>query len=175
MKEKAVAVSIFLGSLVIALALYWGLTSRREKAGQEVSLMVTPTPSLSPSSVPSPLPSSSLSASPVPSITPEIFWRKSDLIAALSQKTNIPEDEISFSVGEEIKKTDRVLLKGGVSRQGEMGGAAFFALVNAQGVQVTFVGQGVPRCDEVNPYGYPLSWADYCLDENGQTVARENN
>jgi len=175
-KDRAVAISIFLGSVVIALALYWGLTSRGEKANQDMSLMVTATPSPLPSLALSLSPlSSSPSTSPVPSVTPEIFWRKSDLLAALSQKTNIPENEINFSVGEEIKEASRVLLRGSVSRQGEIGGAGFFALVDAQGVQVTFVGQGVPLCSEVNPYDYPLSWADYCLDENGQTIAREEN
>ncbi|MCD6225618.1 hypothetical protein J7J95_00850 [bacterium] len=99
-------------------------------------------------------------------------WRKSDLIAALSEKTGIPEDEIHFSVGEQIKKEDKILLRGGVSREGEMGGAAFFAVVDENGVKVTYAGQGVPLCSEVNPHDYPLSWADYCVDENGNTVPR---
>ena len=99
-------------------------------------------------------------------------WTKSDILQALAIKTGIPEDKIEFSIGDQIKEGNRVLLRGTVSREGEMGGAGFFAAVDNRGVKVTYTGQGVPKCSEVNPYGYPKSWADYCINAQGQTVRR---
>jgi hypothetical protein len=59
-----------------------------------------------------------------------------------------------------------------VLRAGEDGGAGFLAAKDTQGVWVvTYVGQGVPDCDEVDPYGYPTSWADACM-RDGVTVPR---
>ena len=165
------AISILIGAILIAVALYFGLTQKGFPIG---SSKTTNQVSLSPTSLPSPSPtvSAKLSTIPSPAPTAEIIWKKSDLITALSQKTGIPEGKINFSVGEEIKKEGKVLLRGGVSREGEMGGAGFFAVVDVNGVTVTYAGQGVPQCSEVNPYGYPLSWVDYCVDEQGHTVAR---
>jgi len=184
-KENKVAVSIIVGAALIAVAIYLGLTqkltfekqSQEESGSKSVTSIPTtgeeepatkeelaPSPTVEPTAVTSP------TSSPTP--TPEITWRKSDIITALSEKTGIPEDEINFSIGEQLDQGDKILLRGGVSREGEMGGAAFFAVVDENGVQVTYAGQGVPECSEVNPYGYPTSWADYCVDENGQTVAR---
>jgi hypothetical protein len=168
------AISIIVGSVLIALALYFGLSQPESFFPQKNKASVSPYPSPKPTSPPPPAttgqPSPSLSPTPTP--TPEITWTKSDLITALSQKTGIPENEIKFSVGKRVKREGKILLNGGVSREGEIGGAAFFAVVDQNGVKVTFTGQGVPQCSEVNPYGYPISWADYCVDEQGNTIPR---
>lgn len=162
---------------MIAAALYFGLRKEDKERGflenfSSPTVLPTPLPSFQPTST-------QVLATPTPTLTPtlnptqEISWTKSDLLAALAEKTGIPEEEIEFSVGEELKKEGGVLLRGGVSRRGEMGGAAFFAVVDETGVRVTFAGQGVPQCSEVDPYGYPFSWADYCVDEGGNTVRRQ--
>jgi len=179
-RENKTAISIILGSALIAAALYLGLI------GQQLSSIINQKQSVLPTSFPNqsekittvPSPKQSLTITVSPSLTPtntpvpQISYKKSDIIAALSQKTGIPEDEINFTISQEIKKEGKILLRGGVSREGEMGGAAFFAVVDENGVKVTFAGQGVPECSEVNPYDYPTTWADYCVDEDGNTVAR---
>jgi hypothetical protein len=87
---------------------------------------------------------------------------------ALAVKTGIPEGELVVSVAENRGR----IARGTVSRVGEDSGAGYFAVKDTQGVWVvTYVGQGVPECDEVDPYGYPTSWADACL-QGGVTVMR---
>lgn len=44
-----------------------------------------------------------------------------------------------------------------------MSGAGFFGYCNLEKCEITFIGQGVPKCSEVNLYNYSLSWTDYCL------------
>lgn len=171
-KENKIIFSILLGSGLIALAIYFGFV-QQNKGKSASSPAVSPVVESTAVAVPTSTPiEPTIVNTEVPSPTPEIVWKKSDLISALSSKTGIPENEINFSTGDEINQGDKVLLRGTVSREGEMGGAGFFAVVDENGVKVTYVGQGVPACDEVNQYGYPLSWADYCIDNNGDTIAR---
>jgi len=161
-----VAVSVFLGAVVIAIALYFGLSQRHVVAPSQQPLV-------SPSSEITPTTETSITQIPTVTQAQEVTWTKTDLIAALSAKTGIPEAEIKFSTGEEVDQGNTKLLRGTVSREGEMGGGGFFAVVSTGGVNVTYTGQGVPLCSEVNPYGYPLSWADYCImDGGGNTVRR---
>jgi len=170
--SNKIALSIIIGAFLIAVALYFGLKQGLKKnqyvANQNTKplttpTIVTPTPEkLTPTSKPS----------PTPSPTPEIVWTKEDILNALHEKTGIDKDKINFGISKKIDKGDKILLRGGVSEKGAMGGALFFAVVDKDGVKVTFAGNGVPLCSEVEPYGYPLSWADYCIDENGNTVKR---
>lgn len=158
---------MLLGAVVIAVAVYFGLTkdtpliprtnteNMTEQSLQPTDSSVLQTPSLSSTVAP-------------PS---EITWTKSDIITALSVKTGIPEAQVVFSIGETVDRGATKLIRGTVQRQGETGGAGFFAVADVNGVIVTYSGQGVPECSEVNPYGYPLSWADYCMD-GGNTVSR---
>ena len=169
-----IAVSVFLGAALVAAALYFGLTKPKPSfLSNQTMNQISPTVSILPTMTPTSSSPAKMAQKP-PSSSPakEISWKKSDLITALSQKTGISENEIKFSVGQEIKKEGKILLNGSVSREGEMGGAAFFAVVDQGGVKITFTGQGVPNCAEVNPYGYPISWVDYCVDQGGNTVAR---
>ena len=90
----------------------------------------------------------------------------------LLQKTAIPEDKLVFEIAENTGKIARGAVK---NKDSQVGGAGWFAAKN-QNTQnkwrVTYVGQGVPECSEVNPYNYPTSWADYCLNTQGKTVKR---
>jgi len=87
---------------------------------------------------------------------------------ALVAKTGISRDRLTFSLGE----STGWIARGTVSDEGETGDAGFFAAKDMEGVRiVTFVGQGVPTCDEVNPYGYPTAWADYRI-RDGSVVLR---
>ncbi len=89
----------------------------------------------------------------------------------LLQKTNIPENKLEF----EISVNNGKIARGSVKNKDDQGGAGWFAAKN-QNTQnkwkVTYVGQGVPKCTEVNPYNYPTPWADYCLNAQGKTVKR---
>ncbi len=173
-----ITIGIIIGASIIAGGLYLGLkeglsgmathqktiTSSKQNITSTSSNTITSQPTVTTP------PSSTLTPTPTPE---EISWTKTDIIKALSKKTNIPEDKIKFSIGEKIEKKDKVLIKGGVSREGEMGGADFMGVIDKDGVKITYVGQGVPSCSEVDPYGYPLSWADYCINESGQTIRRK--
>ncbi len=172
--SNKIALSIFLGFLTMAAALYFGLSKFTLNFQSLPQPQPTPTketsqPSFFPTSVLSP----TLTPTNTPTPTPtEITFTKTDLLQALVQKTGIPQDKITFNVSKEIKKDDKILLRGGVSEKGAMGGAMFFAIVDKDGVKVTYAGNGVPLCSEVNPYGYPKSWADYCVDDAGHTIKR---
>ena len=90
---------------------------------------------------------------------------------ALLEVTEIPEDKLEFS----IAYNNGQIARGTVKNKDDQGGAGWFAAKN-QSTQnkwvVTYNGQGVPYCSEVNPYNYPISWADYCIDTQGNTVKR---
>ncbi len=160
-----IALAIVIGAGAIAAGLYLGLQKTTLPAKITISVTPIPTPApTAPPATPSPQP---------PSPTPEITWTKSDLIKALSQKTGIPEDKITFSLGDKITRPDKILIRGAVSQKGAIGGGGFFGYIDHQGVHITYTGQGVPQCSEVDPYGYPLSWADYCLNSQGQLVRRK--
>jgi cytoskeletal protein RodZ len=192
-QENKVPLAIVFGALIIGGFVFFSFAfySRRQVApavpsnppspATEFVSPAPPSPTASPTVAPTPTETEPASSptlppahatSPSPTAPPELIWKKSDLIKALSEKTGIPEAEVVFSVGDQVKESNRLLLRGGVSRQGETGGAAFFAVVDENGTKVTFAGQGVPACSEVNPYNYPLSWADYCVNSQGDTVAR---
>lgn len=156
--QNKVAISLFLGAIVIAAALYFGLVKSKN-------------PTTQPTGTQTPTPIATQVSQPTPEASPEITWTKSDLISALSTKTGIPEAEVVFSTGDTVDYNNTKLIRGTVQRQGEMSGAGFFAVADANGVTVTYVGQGVPDCSDVNPYGYPTSWADYCMS-GGATVQR---
>jgi len=88
---------------------------------------------------------------------------------ALLQKSNIPENKLQFSIGENTGQ----IARGTVKNKDDMGGAMWFAAKDSQNQwTITFIGQGVPDCTQVNPYHYPLSWSDYCMDSHGNTVHR---
>ena len=90
---------------------------------------------------------------------------------ALLQVSNIPENKLEF----EIADNNGQIARGTIKNKDDQGGAGWFAAKN-QNTQnkwkVTYIGQGVPKCTEVNPYNYPTSWADYCLNSQGQAIAR---
>jgi len=168
MKDFKIAGAIIIGAGLIALAIYFGLTQEPTTIVKETPqklLKETVTPSSS-------VDEAKQEISPTPSQKPKITWTKSDLTAALSEKTGIPKDEIVFNVSSELDQGDKVLLRGTISRQGEASGAGFFAVVDSHGTQVTYTGQGVPKCSEVDPYGYPTSWADYCLNVENNPIRR---
>ncbi len=87
---------------------------------------------------------------------------------ALLRKTNIPKSDLEF----EIADNTGTIARGTVKNKNEMAGAGWFATKNNNTWTVTYVGQGVPQCSEVNPYNYPISWVDYCINSQGQTVHR---
>lgn len=90
----------------------------------------------------------------------------------LLSKTIIPADKLQFEIGERRDRENKILIRGTVKNKDEEHGAGFFAYCDLEKCEVTFVGQEVPKCSEVNPYGYPLDWADYCIDEKGELVKR---
>ncbi|MCX7881061.1 MAG: hypothetical protein N2482_00920 [Patescibacteria group bacterium] len=90
----------------------------------------------------------------------------------LINKTTIPTDKLEYEIGERLNRENKILIRGVVKNKEEISGAGFFAYCDLEKCEVTYVGQGVPKCSQVNPYNYPLNWADYCVDTGGNTVAR---
>lgn len=171
--DTATAVAIVIGAIVIGVALYFGLRDPEPPTGNVGDVtIVEPTGEIPPSyrgnGTPEMPPAEPGNGTGM-AIPPEMPVSAEDMIRdALVAKTGIPEDELDFSVGENTEW----IARGTVRREGEPGGAGFFAAKDMEGVWiVTYVGQGVPECDEVNPYGYPTTWADYCM-EGGVAVPR---
>ncbi|MDH7476075.1 MAG: hypothetical protein QHH09_01220 [Microgenomates group bacterium] len=90
----------------------------------------------------------------------------------LLSKTIIPENKLEFQIGERVDRENKILIRGTVKNKDEESGAGFFSYCDLQKCEVTFVGQEVPKCSEVNPYGYPLSWADCCVNEEEKLIKR---
>lgn len=170
--DGLIALAIVVGAVIIGGLLYLGLRDPEPPVGAPGS-MTDPAPEIpsvyqggAPETPPVEPPvgtESSVSTPPEP-----VMLSDEELIGeALVMKTGIPESEITYSVGE----SDGAIARGTVGRVGEMGGAGFFAAKVSGDWMITYVGQGVPACDEVNPYGYPTTWADYCI-QGGSVVPR---
>ncbi|NPA92082.1 MAG: hypothetical protein GXO56_00195 [Chloroflexi bacterium] len=87
---------------------------------------------------------------------------------ALLARLGWPADQLSFDIAE-IRGEYAV---GSLSRVGEMGGAAWFAVhSNGQWV-ILHIGQGVPYCEELEPFNPPTDWISHCVDVTGNTVQR---
>lgn len=101
----------------------------------------------------------------------KVLSDKEAIKQSLLQVSEIPENKLEF----EIADNNGQIARGTVKNKDDQGGAGWFA-AKKQNTQnkwkVTYIGQGVPKCTEVNPYNYPTSWADYCLNSQGQAVAR---
>ncbi|GEM_PF-2227980 len=92
-----------------------------------------------------------------------------DLIKqALLDKTGINPADFMFDIAD----NNGTIARGTVKDKNDIGGAGWFAHKSNGVWTITYVGQGVPKCSEVNPYGYPVSWADYCLNSQGKPVHR---
>lgn len=109
MKDLKVAGAIIIGSGLIALAIYFGLTQGLRKDHLTQSEGLTQEPMIIVKETPQKLlekpgtPSSSIEANqelfPLSSQKPKVRWTKSDLITALSEKTGISENENTPVVG----------------------------------------------------------------------------
>jgi hypothetical protein len=170
--NSQIAAAIIVGALIIGSFLYFGLRepeppARQSEGGYQPSAEIPPTyQGDDMSEVPPMEPATGgMRATPPEPVT---LSDEEMIREALVAKTGIPESELSYSIGE----STGWIARGTVKRAGETGGAGFFAAKDMEMVWVvTYVGQGVPACDEVNPYGYPTSWADYCM-ESGVAVKR---
>ncbi|GAB4218766.1 MAG: hypothetical protein Fur009_1510 [Candidatus Microgenomates bacterium] len=176
-QENKAPLSIVFSGIVIAVSLYFALKPigstliKKEKVVEnEQKLEISPT-SISQEINTSPTTVSIPTEKPSPTLGIPVL-NENQIKQGLLSKTIIPDDKLEFQIGERIDRENKILLRGTVKSKDEESGAGFFAYCNLQKCEVTFVGQEVPKCSEVNPYGYPLSWADYCLDEGGEVVKR---
>ena len=87
---------------------------------------------------------------------------------ALLDKTGINPSDFMFDIAD----NNGTIARGTVKDKNDISGAGWFAHKSNGVWTITYVGQGVPKCSEVNPYGYPVSWADYCLNSQGKPVHR---
>jgi hypothetical protein len=177
-QENKISLAIIFSGLIIATSLYFALKPKgdnslklnqnQEKQKTKTTLTSTPTPtkeiiSLTTASIPTEKPTSTIG---VPVLN------ENQIKQGLLSKTIIPEDKLEFKIGERIDRENKILIRGTLRSKDEESGAGFFAYCDLEKCEVTFVGQEVPKCSEVNPYGYPLSWADYCMNEVGEVVKR---
>ena len=161
MSNNKTPIAIVVGSIIIGIFIYLALNFR---------IQLNPISETEQSNTTTQIPNEEeLTLDPTSTNIPTQAPSDYDLIeSALLTELNTNSDDIEFSISE----NDGSIARGTVRDIGGISGAAWFAAKSSNTWQVTFVGQGVPECSQVNPYNYPTSWADYCIDELGNTVAR---
>lgn len=176
-QENKIPLAIVFSGLIIGLSLYFALKPKTDNNSLKVSqnqnsqkteTIITSTPT---KEVISPTIASIPTEKPVPTVGIPVL-NENQIKQSLLSKTIIPEDKLEFKIGERIDRENKILIRGTLRSKDEESGAGFFAYCDLEKCEVTFVGQEVPKCSEVNPYGYPLSWADYCMNEVGEVVKR---
>ena len=182
-QENKIPLAIVLAGFLIGLGLYLGLrqnnlktqTSLKEDNEKMITISSPPTPTSIPTLTKTPSPTSTVVLTPTPTSFPTVGIpqvNEEQIKKGLLAKTNISEDKLIFSIGERFARENKIFIRGTVRNKDEEHGAGFFAYCDLEKCEVTFVGQEIPKCSEVNPYSYPREWADYCIDEKGEIVKR---
>ncbi len=174
MKDNTFA--IIFGSLIIAVAIFAGLVVANNPSLIKLAPKRTaPTPVVTPPPVVPPTAETTTTVPPTtkPQVTvavspTQVPFDKADIKQQLIDQTGISADRIDVSYGEQLAQVAR----GSVKAKDEMGGAGWFAAVDNGKWIVVYVGQGVPECDQVNPYPFPTSWISHCINADGNTVTR---
>jgi len=176
-QENKIPLAIVLAGFLIGLGLYLGLR-QNNLTTQKVTLQTSTTTLnsiLTPTSTKIISPTLTLIFTPTITSSPSVGIPHIDeeqIKKGLLAKTNISEDKLIFSIGERFARENKIFIRGTVRNKDEEHGAGFFAYCDLEKCEVTFVGQEIPKCSEVNPYSYPREWADYCIDEKGEIVKR---
>ncbi len=87
---------------------------------------------------------------------------------ALLARLGWSADQLSFDIAE-IRGEYAF---GSLSRVGEMGGAAWLAVYSNGQWVILYIGQGVPYCEELEPFDPPTDWISHCVDITGNTIQR---
>ena len=104
----------------------------------------------------------SVPPSAIPTLTDEELIRQ-----ALLARTGWTDAELDFSMGDNTG----TLARGTLKKVGEMQGAAWFAGKNNAGNWViTYIGQGIPECSEIQGFNFPTEWISHCVDANGNVI-----
>jgi len=82
-------------------------------------------------------------------------------------ESGIPEKDMEFSMGDQTTTVAR----GTVKDKNDAGGAGWFASKSGKVWTVDYVGQGVPKCVDVEKKGYPTSWISHCETSTGTVRA----
>ncbi len=159
MSTNKIAISIIVAGIIIAVAIYLSKAFPFSS-----SLQKTPTPTVSPTTT--------LPPTEEPTVQPTLTTAPSEdpagLRAAVLAKSGIPEADFEYSAS----FNDGIIARGSVKNKNDISGAGWFAgKVNGTWV-VAFIGQGVPKCSEIQAYNFPTSWISHCVNDNGDTVAR---
>lgn len=180
LQKNKIPIAIIISGLFIAIAIFFGLRGEKDfKVGKNTNKqpIISQTQSLSPTKILKQKLTSTTASVPTEKIVlsstvavPQL--KEEQIRQGLMVKTIIPADKLQFEIGEQRDRENRILIRGTVKNKDEEHGAGFFAYCDLEKCEVTFVGQEVPKCSEVNPYGYPLDWADYCVDNRGEIVKR---
>lgn len=175
-QENKIPLAIVFSGIVIAVSLYFALKPNNSSFFKKERVENNQNSEISLTAISQVINTSPTSASiptenPSPTLSIPVL-NKNQIKQGLLSKTIIPEDKLEFQIGEKIDRENKILIRGTVKSKDEESGAGFFSYCDLQKCEVTFVGQEVPKCSEVNPYGYPLSWADYCVNEGGEVVKR---
>ncbi|MCC7304333.1 hypothetical protein IT418_02905 [bacterium] len=136
--------------LILVIAIYLKVSSKGNiEPGRQV---VTPTETTTPTATP----------------TPTMINDAVELRKAVLAKSNIPADKFEFSISVNLGS----LARGTVRNADDTGGAAWFAGKQGNMWIVTFIGQGVPYCDYIADFNYPITWLSHCIESLGKTVER---
>ena len=159
MSSTKIAISIIVAGIIIGVAIYFSKT-----VPLSTLLQKAPTPTISPPVSPS----QEEEATEKPTITTSPSEDPAGLRAAVLAKSGIEESNFEYSAS----YNDGVIARGSVKDKNDVGGAGWFAAkVNGTWV-VAYIGQGTPKCSEIQPYNFPTSWISHCVNDGGETVAR---
>lgn len=95
-------------------------------------------------------------------ISPKIDNDKEAIIKAMASKHDKPISKVNIT----ISQNTGTHAKGGVTFEGEMGGAMWLATTE-QGIwTIVFDGNGVVPCADIAPYNFPVDMMPTCFDES---------
>jgi hypothetical protein len=161
MSTNKIAVSIIIAGIIIALAIYlssaFPLSSLLSKA---------PTPTVSPAL--SPTVEEEITETPTATTTTAPSTDPAGLRTAVLAKSGIPEADFEYS----SSYNDGVIARGSLKNKNDISGAGWFAAKVDDNWVVAYIGQGVPKCSEIQAYDFPTSWISHCVNDSGETVAR---
>lgn len=179
LEKNKIPLAIIFSGIIIAVSIYFGLKSKEVKQKNQSSNTQstfnnysTPTSTITTIPTHGSIPNETEIPTPTTTVPPIPKFNEEQIKQGLLSKTIISEEKLEYSIGERLDRENKILIRGTVKNKDEEHGAGFFAYCDFQKCEVTFVGQEVPKCSEINPYGYPLDWADYCLDEKRKLIKR---
>lgn len=164
--QKGSIVLILMAIIVVVVianaGLWYYIFKIKPNTIPSVNLPGTSQVSTQPTLVPTILPTS------IPTFSPTGVSDEDGIKAAFAKKYNKPISDISVS----ISKKDATHVWGTVKFAGDIAGGWFLAFKEATGWIIVADGNGVILCKDIQPFNFPVSMVEECVDQNGKVVKR---